>query len=165
MHFDLPSMSDVARRTVTGALVLGAAALVAAVSFGYVLVGVGACIGLGLGTLNFRLAGTSVARVQASGTEHTTRALGANTLGRLGLLTAIAFGLAFVNRGLGFGVIGGLAAFQVLLIFNVARSMAKAGPLPFDDAINASVVDDNPPPASPGSPAALEGGDDTTGGA
>jgi len=48
-HFTLPSVPDVARRTVSAALVVGVAALVACVAFGHALLGLGACIGLALG--------------------------------------------------------------------------------------------------------------------
>ncbi len=41
-------------------------------------------------------------------------------------------------------MLGGLAVFQFILIANVARSMAKAGPMPsVEDMINANVIDDN----------------------
>ena len=66
-HFTLPDIPDVARRTVAMVLVIGVAALVACVSFGKPLLGLGACIGLGLGTLNFRMIGRSVDQVSASG--------------------------------------------------------------------------------------------------
>ena len=53
-----------------------------------------------------------------------------------------------VSHQLGFGVLGGLAVFQMILLANVARSMAKAGPMTsVDDVINANVVDDNDRPA------------------
>jgi hypothetical protein len=162
-HFALPDIPEVSRRTVAAALVVGVAALVAAFSFGYLWIGVGGCIGLALGTMNYRLVGVSVDKVAAMGTDNPKRPLAANTLGRLGIITVIALGLAFVNKGLGFGVLAGLAVFQFLLIFNVARSMAKAGPMPgLDDAIDAGIVDSNEPVVSP---AAVESGDDIRGGA
>ena len=56
----------------------------------------------------------------------------------------VTIGLLFVSTSLGFGVLGGLAVFQVVLLANVARSMAKAGPMTsVDDVINANVVEDN----------------------
>jgi hypothetical protein len=165
-HFQLPSVPEVSRRTVSMALVVGVAALVAAVSFGHVLVGVGTCIGLSLGTLNFRMIGNSVARVSASGAENKRRPLAMNTLGRMAIVTVVAIGLLLVNKGLGFGVLGGLAAFQVILISNVARSMAKAGPMTsVDDVINANVIDDDDDAGAAVPPTALESGDDTRGGA
>jgi hypothetical protein len=153
-HFSLPNVPDVARRTVTGALVIGVAALVAAVSFGYAFVGLGAAIGLALGVLNFRLVGNSVSRAAARGDGRTRGPLAVNTLGRMGIVTVITLGLLLVSAQLGFGVLGGLAIFQVLLLANVARSMIKAGALTsMDDVIDAQasepVVDSRPSPDHP----------------
>jgi hypothetical protein len=162
-HFSLPNLPDVSRRTMGATLVIGAAALVAAFSFGHLLVGVGACIGLAMGLLNFRLIGVSVDKVTAMDIDNPKRPLAVNTLGRMGIITVIALGLCFVSKPLGFGVLGGLAVFQIILIANVARSMSKAGPMTsVDDVINANVVDDNEPVVSP---SAVEAADDIRGGA
>jgi hypothetical protein len=161
-HFSLPDISDVSRRTVAAALVVGVAALVACFSFGHFLVGVGACIGLGMGTLNYRLVGVSVDKVTAMDVDDPKRPLAVNTFGRLGVITVIALGLTFLSKPLGFGVLGGLAVFQVLLIANVARSMSHAGPMTsVEDVINANVIDSNDPVISP----AVTDADDTRGGA
>jgi hypothetical protein len=158
-HFELPNIPDVARRTVSMALVVGVAALVAAVSFGNVLIGLGACIGLGLGTFNFRMIGNSVAKVSASEVENKKKPLAINTLGRLGIITVVAIGLMLVSHSLGWGVFGGLFAFQVILLTNAARSMAKGGPMAsVDGVIAANVIEDDTPPTPP----AL--GPDSTGG-
>jgi hypothetical protein len=150
-HFTLPNVPDVARRTVSMVLVVGTAALVASASFGAPLLGLGACIGLGLGTLNFRMIGSSVARVSASDTENKRRPLALNTMGRLAIITVVTLGLMTVSHQLGFGILGGLAVFQMIMLANVARSMAKSGAMTsVDDVINANVVDDDsgtPPPA------------------
>ena len=143
-HFSLPSVPDVARRTISMVLVVGTAALVASVSFGVPLLGLGACIGLGLGTLNFRMIGSSVARVSASDTENKRRPLALNTMGRLAIITVVTLGLMTVSHQLGFGILGGLAVFQMIMLANVARSMAKSGAMTsVDDVINANVVDDD----------------------
>src|ERR1700733_8873475 len=140
-------------------LVVGVAALVASVSFDKPLLGLGACIGLGLGTLNFRMVGVSVDRVAASGVENKKRPLALNTFARLGIITVVTLGLMTFSHQLGFGVLAGLAVFQVILIANVARSMAKSGPMPtMDDVINASVIDDNITPTTP--PPTLGSSDD-----
>ncbi len=150
-HFELPNVGDVARRTTSMALVVGVAALIASVSFGNVLVGLGACIGLGLGLFNFRMIGNSVARVAASEVENKRRPLALNTLGRLGIITVVAIGLMLVSHSLGWGVFGGLFVFQIILLTNAARSMAKAGPMSsVDDVITANVIDDAPPPPAVG---------------
>jgi ATP synthase subunit 6 len=88
--------------------------------------------------------GNSVARVSASGVENKRRPLALNTFGRLGIITVVTLGLMTFSHQLGFGILAGLAVFQVILLANVARSMAKAGPMTsVDDVINANVVDDN----------------------
>ena len=71
--------------------------------------------------------GNSVAKVTASEVENKKRPLALNTLGRLGIITVVALGLMLVSHSSGWGVLGGLAVFQVILLANVARSMAKAG--------------------------------------
>ncbi len=162
-HFTLPSIPDVARRTVSTALILGVAGLVACVAFGQPLLGLGACVGLALGIFNFRMIGNSVARVSEQEDENKRRPLAINTLGRMGIITVVTIGLLFVNASLGFGVLGGLAVFQIVLLANVARSMAKAGPMSsVDEVIDANVVDD---PAAPALPPPTLGSDDRNRGA
>jgi hypothetical protein len=162
-HFTLPNVPEVARRTLSMVLVIGVAALVASVSFEKPLLGLGACLGLGLGTLNFRMVGNSVDRVAASGAQNRKRPLALNTFGRLGIITVLTLGLMTVSHQLGFGILGGLAVFQIILIANVARSMAKAGPMTsVEDIINANVVDDNIGQAP--HPPSLGSSDDTKGG-
>jgi ATP synthase I chain len=150
-HFELPDVSAIARRTTSMALVFGVAAIVAAVSFGNPLVGLGACIGLGLGLFNFRMIGNSVVRVAASDVENKRRPLALNTLGRLGIITVVAIGLMLVSHSLGWGVFGGLFVFQIILLTNAARSMARPGPMSsVDDVISANVVEDDPVPPQTG---------------
>jgi MFS superfamily sulfate permease-like transporter len=130
-------------------------ALAAAISFDRYLLGVGACIGLGLGTLNFRLVGASVVKVGAREEENKRRPLALNTMARMGIISAITIGLLFLSFNLGFGVLAGLAVFQLVLLVNVARSMFKFGP-PTDDGegvLDADVLD------------VVERSDDTRGGA
>jgi hypothetical protein len=149
-HFELPNVPEVSRRTTSMALVVGVAALVASVSFGNALVGLGACIGLGLGLFNFRMIGNSVARVSASEVVNKRRPLALNTLGRLGIITVVAIGLMLVSHSVGWGVFGGLFVFQIILLTNAARSMAKGGPMTsVDDVITANVIEDAPPTAGP----------------
>jgi hypothetical protein len=137
----LPNVPEVARRTVFGALVVGVAALVAAVSFDHAFVGLGAAIGLALGTLNFRMVGSSVSRAAKRGDGRTKRPLAINTVGRMALITVVTLGLLIVSPQLGFGILGGLAVFQLLLVVNVARSVLKTGRLPVSDVIDVEVGD------------------------
>lgn len=143
-HFTLPNIHDVSRRTISAALVVGVAILVGCVSFGVPLVGVGACIGVALGAFNHRMTGNSVVRASLSESVNTKRPLALNTLGRMAIITVVTLGLLLVDRTLGLGILIGLAVFQVLLLVNVARSMAQAGPMTsVDDTINANVIEEH----------------------
>jgi hypothetical protein len=154
-RFTLPDVPAVSRRTVTAALIVGVMALAAASSFDRYLLGVGACIGLALGTLNFRMVSLSVVKVGAREDENKRRPLALNTMARMGIISVITIGLLFLSFNLGFGVLAGLAVFQLLLLVNVARSMFKLGP-PTDGGegvVDADVLD------------VVERSDDTRGGA
>ena len=95
--------------------------------------------------------GNSVARVAASEVENKRRPLALNTFARLGIITVVAIGLMLVSHSLGWGVFGGLFVFQIILLTNAARSMAKGGPMTsVDDVITANVVEDTPHPAPAG---------------
>ncbi len=138
-HFSLPDIPAVSRRTVTAALIIGVAALVGCISFGKPMIGLGACIGLALGTLNFRLVGASVIKVGKREEENKRRPLALNTVGRLGVISVITIGLLLLSFQLGFGVLSGLAVFQLVLLANVARSMMKFGPQ--GDGLDVSLLD------------------------
>ncbi|HEY1989700.1 MAG TPA: hypothetical protein VGG43_09560 [Acidimicrobiales bacterium] len=138
-HFSLPDIPAVSRRTVTAALIIGVAGLVGCISFGKPMIGLGACIGLTLGTLNFRLVGASVIKVGKREDENKRRPLALNTVGRLGVISVITIGLLLLSFQLGFGVLSGLAVFQLVLLANVARSMMKFGPQ--GDGLDVSLLD------------------------
>ena len=125
--FALPDLARVSRRTVLGGLIFGVVGLIACLALGAPLTGLGLCIGLGLGLFNFRLVQRSVVKVGAREDENHKRPLAANTVGRLAVISALALGLLFLSFDLGLGVMVGLAAFQFLLLLNVARSMFKMG--------------------------------------
>jgi len=125
--FSLPDVAAVSRRTVFSALAVGVVGLVACVLLGAALVGVGACIGIGLGISNFRLIQKSVAKVGQRADPNRRRPLALNTVGRLAVISAVVLGLLFLSFDLGAGVLGGLAVFQALLLLNVLRSMLKMG--------------------------------------
>jgi hypothetical protein len=126
-RFSLPDLARVSKRTVVGALMLGIVGLVVSLLLSAPLVGLGLCVGLALGIFNFRLVQRAVARAGARAQQSVRRPLALNTLGRLALVSVIALGLLFVSFDLGLGVMGGLAAFEFLLLFNVARSMMHMG--------------------------------------
>ncbi|HVC69737.1 MAG TPA: hypothetical protein VNC61_05680 [Acidimicrobiales bacterium] len=122
-NFSLPQISAVARRTSLTALGIGGLAVVSLGLTGHALVGIGICVGLALALGNFRLISRATVKASTSGNPDTRRPLALNTLGRMGVITVIAFGLVFVSRPLGFGTFVGLAAFQFTLLTNVVVSM------------------------------------------
>lgn len=126
-RFSLPDIPRVARRTVLGAAVLGIVALVALALVGYPLLGLGVGIGLGLGIVNFRMVTATVIKVGQRAQENKRRPLATNTLARLGVISALIFGLLFLSFNLGFGVLAGMALFYMLLLLNVTRAMYVAG--------------------------------------
>jgi O-antigen/teichoic acid export membrane protein len=126
-NFALPDLARVSRRTVLGGLVFGLIGLIACLALGAPLTGLGLCVGLALGLFNFRLIQRSVIKVGAREDENHKRPLAANTVARLAVISALALGLLFLSFDLGLGVMVGLAAFQFLLLLNVARSMFKMG--------------------------------------
>jgi MFS superfamily sulfate permease-like transporter len=98
---------------------------------------------------------SSVVKVGAREDENKRRPLALNTMARMGIISVITIGLLFLSFNLGFGVLAGLAVFQLLLLVNVARSMFKLGP-PTDGGegvVDADVLD------------VVERSDDTRGGA
>jgi hypothetical protein len=126
-NFALPDLARVSRRTALGALIFGVAGLIGCLAFNAPLTGLGLCIGLFFGLVNFRLIQRSVVKVSAREGDNHKKPLAANTVVRLGFFSACALGLLFLSFGLGLGVMVGLAAFQFFLLLNVASSMFKMG--------------------------------------
>lgn len=140
-NFSLPDVATVSRRTVFGALIVGVLGLVGSLLLSAPFVGLGLCLGFGMGIFNFRLIQRSVAKVGERQDENKRRPLALNTMGRLGVISVVAIGLLFVEFDLGLGVMVGLALFQALLLVNVARSMFKMGHLAPDGLVGAIDVE------------------------
>jgi hypothetical protein len=124
-RFSLPDVAGVSRRTMLGALIVGVVGLILLLLFSQPWAALGFCAGLGLGMANFRLIQRSVVNVGQSAEENKRRPLALNTLGRMAVITVVSLGLLFIKPPLGFGVIGGMALFQLMLLGNVTRSMLK----------------------------------------
>jgi hypothetical protein len=126
-NFALPDLARVSRRTMLTALGFGVAGLLVCAAFGAPLVGLGICLGVGGGVVNFRMVQRSVVKVSGRGDENYKKPLASNTVVRLGALTVLSLGLLFLSFELGLGVMVGLAGFQFFLLLNVAVSMFKMG--------------------------------------
>lgn len=129
-RFALPDVVRVSRRTVLGSLAGGVVGLVACLWFDQPWAGLGLCVGLALGISNFRMVQRSVRKVGERMPTNRRRPLAANTLGRMAVITVAALGLLLLLPPLGFGLLGGLALFQALLLANVTRSMLSSRPAP-----------------------------------
>jgi divalent metal cation (Fe/Co/Zn/Cd) transporter len=121
----VPQLSKLARRTALIACAIGVVVLVVSSVISQALFGVGTCLGLGLAMINFRLIVRATAKAAAAEREHNRRPLATNTLARLGVISVIALGLAWLVTPLGFGVIVGLALFQFALLANVVMTLLR----------------------------------------
>ena len=115
-----PTVPEVARsnlrRSIIMAAGIGAVAVLVSGLLGHVLVGVFACMGLGLGAMNTFLVQRAVVRYAASEAPNKKARFTRSVLGRLAVITVLAVGVALLVRPDGVGVFGGLAFFQLLLV-------------------------------------------------
>jgi hypothetical protein len=90
-------------------VVIALAVLVPLGLYQYALFG---CVGIALGVLNMALAVRSVARFAQ--TKPSKARFSGSVLGRLAIITVLAFGCALLFRPGGLAVFAGLAVFQLL---------------------------------------------------
>ena len=133
--FVLPSVIFRPVRLAIFCIAIGALAIVLAALAGAVMFGVFFAIGMALGLLNAQVVSWSVAAITAK--DHPLkRGMALNSATRLLVITVIALILAFVFRPFGFGVLFGIALFQVVLVLStvipVWRKIRKGDP---DDAL------------------------------
>lgn len=116
--FPLLEIDAVVRRTLRSAVVMTAIAAGAAIGLGYPLVAPGLVIGLILAIGNHRLFQASAMRFTTPEGKVNRRPFAGATLFRLGAATAVAVALLVFVRPIGWGVVGGLAMFQAVLLVN-----------------------------------------------
>lgn len=97
------------------ATALGVLGLVVMFLVGRPMMAVFAIVGLGLGLFNAVLVRRSAARFATTDAPRKT-GFAASALGRLALITVLAFAVILLFRPDGLGVVVGLAAFQLLMI-------------------------------------------------
>jgi hypothetical protein len=112
----------IVRRTIASCIVLGVLALVVAILIGQPLAGVGVLLGLAAAG-NHRLFQLSTVRYSKSDGHIERKPYAGSVAGRLGAITIVAFALLYFVRPMGFGMIGGLVAFQVLLMANALAAL------------------------------------------
>lgn len=113
------------RRSVLVAVVVGVVAAVVLGLFGHPFAGVFLIVGLFLGALNTYAVQRSVVSYARQASKARAKSMVGNTMLRLGLITVVALAIVWFMRPDGFGVLGGLALFQVLMIFGAAGPMLK----------------------------------------
>ena len=107
------------RRSTIVATVLGLLSIVVLAFYGHAFAGMFACIGLALGALNNKMLQRSVLSYAENETIRRGQ-FSRKVFVRLAVITAIAFGCAFLLRPDGLGVFVGLAVFQVLMLVGAA---------------------------------------------
>lgn len=116
--FPLLQVDLIVKRTIGSCVVLAVLAVAVAVPLGQPWAGLGVVLGLAGAVFNHRLFQVSTTRY-SDGEGHLQRKPYAGSVAlRLGALTVVAFALLFLYKPLGFGMIGGLLGFQLLLMAN-----------------------------------------------
>lgn len=113
----------IVRRTVASCIALAVVALAATLLFNQPLAGVGVVLGLAGAVGNHRLFQISTARYSDTEGHLDRKPYAGSVAARLGALTVVAFALLFLVRPMGFGMVGGLVAFQVLLMMNALGTL------------------------------------------
>jgi hypothetical protein len=122
--FPITEIQRVMRRTVFAAIGAGVIAGGIAILVGQPYVAPGLAVGLSLALANHRVFQSSALRFTSEGVIKRKPFAGSVVL-RLGVCTVVAIGLLMLNRALGWGVIGGLALFQVLMLMNVLVALFR----------------------------------------
>jgi hypothetical protein len=113
------------RRSAVLAACVGGVILVVVALLGHLVMGLFLLLGLALGTLNSFLVQRSVVRFAASEAANKKRQFTMGVLGRLGMITVLAGGCAFLVRPDGLGAIAGLALFQLIMIGGASVPLLK----------------------------------------
>ncbi len=113
----------IVRRTIVSCIALAVLALVVGFAVGQPLAGIGALLGLAAATANHRVFQVSTVRYSKGDGHMDRRPYVGTVAARLGGITVIAFALLFFVRPMGFGMVGGLVAFQLLLMANALGAL------------------------------------------
>jgi dipeptide/tripeptide permease len=113
----------IVRRTIVSCIALAVVALVVGFAVGQPLAGVGALLGLVAATVNHRVFQVSTVRYSKEDGHMDRRPYFGTVAARLGGITVVAFALLFLVRPMGFGMVGGLVAFQLLLMANALGAL------------------------------------------
>ncbi|HTV11774.1 MAG TPA: ATP synthase subunit I [Acidimicrobiales bacterium] len=121
--FPVSYVDLIVRRTIGSCIVLAIAAVALTLFLGQYLAGVGVVAGLAGATFNHRLFQLSTVRYSSTEGHLQRKPYFGSVAARLGTLTVVAFALLYFLRPMGFGMIAGLVAFQVLLMANALGTL------------------------------------------
>ena len=121
--FPVAYVDVIVKRTIGSCIILAVVSFVVTLFLGQYLAGIGVLLGLAGATANHRLFQLSTAHY-SDGEGHLRRKpYFGSVAGRLGALTVVAFALLYFVRPMGFGMVAGLVAFQLLLMGNALGSL------------------------------------------
>ena len=113
----------IVKRTIASCVVLGVVAVPACIILGQPLAGRGSVTGLAAATVNHRLFQLSTVRYSSDDGHIARKPYAGSVAGRLGCHHHCRFCAPFFVRPMGFGMIAGLVAFQVLLMANALGAL------------------------------------------
>ncbi len=123
--FPLNEIEKVVRRTAIAAIVVGAIVSGVVALLGTPYFAPGMAIGLGLAVANHRVFQSSAMRFSTPDGILSRKPFAGSVVLRLGVCTAVAFGLLVVDRPVGWGVVAGLAIFQATMLANALVSLLR----------------------------------------
>lgn len=123
--FPLTEIDRIMRRTVIAAIIVGVIGAGLSVLLGQPYVAPGIAVGLGLAVANHRVFQSSALRFTTPEGVVNRKPFAGSVALRLGACTAVAIGLMIVEQPMGWGVIGGLAVFQALMLANALVALLR----------------------------------------
>ncbi len=123
--FPLAEVDRIVRRTAFASIAIGIVGAVIAVVLGQPSVPIGIAIGLGLAIANHRIFQSSALRFTSEEGIVNKKPFAGSVALRLGVCTAIAFGLLYLDEPVGWGVIAGLALFQATMLFYAMLALLR----------------------------------------
>ena len=123
--FPVAEIDSVVRRTLRSAAVAGVLGVVIAIVAGQPLVAPGLALGLVLAVLNHRVFQASAMRFTTPEGVVDRRPFAGSVFLRLGACTAVTIVTLIFIQPMGWGVIGGLALFQLLMLLNALIALLR----------------------------------------
>lgn len=124
-NFPITQVDHIMRRTLYSASAVIILGVTASIVVGYPLVAPGLVLGVGMAVVNHRVFQGSAMRFITDEGTVARKPFAGTVFMRLGVCTVVALLLLVFVQPMGWGVIGALAVFQVLLLFNAIVSLIR----------------------------------------